>query len=72
MQNFVDAIREGEEQHSPIDEGHKSNLLCHLGNIAQEKGRSIYTDPQTGRIEGDPDAMNMWSREYAPGWKPVV
>jgi len=72
MQNFVDAIREGTDLHSPIDEGHRSNLLCHLGNIAQEKGRTLHTDPQNGRIQDDPDAMTMWNREYREGWEPSV
>ncbi|MDZ7692831.1 MAG: Gfo/Idh/MocA family oxidoreductase [Balneolaceae bacterium] len=72
MNNFVEAIRTGAEQHSPIDEGHKSNLLCHLGNIAQENGGSIQTDPRNGKIVGNSQAMKMWSREYAAGWKPQV
>lgn len=72
MQNFEAAIRTGAEQHSPIDEGHKSNLLCHLGNIAQENGGSLQIDPQTGKIKGNSEAMKMWSREYESGWKPNV
>ncbi|MDR8390082.1 Gfo/Idh/MocA family oxidoreductase [Aliifodinibius sp. S!AR15-10] len=72
MQNFVAAIRTGEEQHSPIDEGHKSNLLCHLGNIAQENGGSLQVNPKTGKIIDNPEAMKMWSREYESGWKPTV
>lgn len=72
MQNFVDVIRTDAEQHSPIDEGHKSNLLCHLGNIAQENGGSLQTDPQNGKIIGNRDAMRMWSRQYEPGWEPKV
>lgn len=72
MKNFVDAIRTGSSQHSPIYEGHISNLLCHLGNTAQKKDRTLRTDPETGKIKNDPDAMEMWDREYQPGWEPVV
>jgi predicted dehydrogenase len=70
--NFLDAIRKGTKQNSPIDEGHKSVLLCHLGNIAQKVGRSLKTDPGNGRILGDEEAMSMWDREYQPGWEPTV
>lgn len=72
MQNFARAIRGVEEPNSPINEGRKSNLLCHLGNIAQEHGGVLKTDPNTGRIEDNPKAMEMWSRDYEPGWEPQV
>src|SRR5438445_6035616 len=70
--NFVDAIRTGAALHQPIEEGAKSVLLGHLGNIAQSTGRALRTDPVSGRITGDDEAMKLWQREYAPGWAPVV
>ncbi len=68
FRNFVNAIREGEKQHSPIDEGSVTNLLCHLGNISQKVGRTLHTNPHNGHIYGDGEAMLMWTREYEPGW----
>jgi hypothetical protein len=50
----------------------KSILLCHLGNIAQYTGRKLRTDPASGRIVGDAEAMRHWQREYAPGWAPRI
>jgi len=70
--NFVDAIRTGTPVTQPIAEGAKSVLLCHLGNIAQWTGRALRTDPRSGRILGDDEAMRFWQRDYAPGWAPVV
>ena len=70
--NFVDAIRTGAALRQPIEEGAKSVLLCHLGNIAQWTGRALKVDPATGHIQGDEAAMAHWSREYAPGWAPTV
>jgi predicted dehydrogenase len=70
--NFVDAIRTGAALRQPIEEGAKSVLLCHLGNIAQWTGRALKVDPATGHIQGDDEAMRFWQREYAPGWTPVV
>ena len=72
IDNFVDAIRTGAPLRQPIDEGAKSVLLCHLGNIAQWTGRALRVDPKTGHIQGDDAAMAHWSREYAPGWAPTV
>jgi hypothetical protein len=43
-----------------------------LGNIAYRTNRTLQSDRKTGRIEGDEEAMKLWSRDYAPGWTPVV
>ncbi|PQJ33759.1 hypothetical protein BSZ35_03310 [Salinibacter sp. 10B] len=70
--NFLAAIRGEEDPHSPIEEGRKSVLLCHLGNIAQRTGHTLQTNPETGKIVEDEEAMALWSRDYEPGWEPSV
>ena len=70
--NFANAIREGEEQNSPIIEGQKSVIALHLGNISQHVGRSLNIDPETGKIIRDAEAMEFWDREYEPGWEPSL
>ncbi len=72
MENFAEAIRSGAALRAPISDGAKSNLLCHLGNIAWYTGRVLKTDPANGHIVGDAEAMKYWSRSYAPGWAPTV
>ena len=72
MQNFANALREGERQHSPIRDGHITNLLCHLGNISQKVGRKLTLDTTNGRILRDRQAGKYWSRDYAPGWEMKV
>lgn len=67
--NFLNAIRNNEKQHSPIDEGNISVTICQLGNIAQTMGRSLEIDNTTGRILNDRKAMKMWGREYEKGWE---
>jgi predicted dehydrogenase len=70
--NFLAGIRSGQKLNSEIEEAHKSTLLCHLGNIAHRTGRALTCDPSQGRILNDAAAMQMWSREYAPGYEPKV
>ena len=70
--NFLDAIRGSARLNSAIDEGHKSTLLCHLGNIAHRSGRALRCDPKDGHILDDKDAAALWTREYAKGWEPKV
>ncbi len=72
MENFAGAIRTGAPLHSPIVEGAKSVLLCHLGTIAQFTGRKLHIDAASGRIVGDAEAMKYWRRDYQPGWAPTV
>lgn len=72
MENFVEAIRSDEKLNSPIEEAVKSNMMCHLGNIAQKFNRTLQTDPRDGKIMNDKEAMKLWSRDYAEGWKPVI
>jgi predicted dehydrogenase len=72
MANFLDAIRGRTKLNSEIEEGQKSTLLCHLGNIAYRVGRTIHFDPNSRKIVGDPEATAMWRREYRPGWEPKV
>jgi len=69
---FLTRVREGKLDSSPIAEGHKSVLLCHLANIAWRSGRVLTTDKRNGHILGDPEAMALWGREYEQGWEPVV
>jgi len=68
LNNFLKAITSGEKLNSPIEEGHNSTVLGHLGNIALRKQRTLHCDGKTGHIIGDKDAMTLWSREYQPGW----
>lgn len=74
IQNFLSAIRSGKhlELNAEIAEGHKSTLLCHLGNISHRAGRSLMCDPSNGHIRDDDSAMQFWRREYAPGWEPKI
>ncbi len=72
LQNLVDAIREGKKLNAEIEEGHKSTLLCHLGNIAWRTGHTIHFDPKKQRIVGDRSAQALWARDYRKGWEPKV
>lgn len=69
VENFLDTIRgKARRQYSPIDEGHKSTLLCHLGNIAYRTNSALDCDTRNGRILHNQPAQKLWRRAYAPGW----
>ena len=70
--NFIEAIRSGEELKSEIEDGQKSTLLCHLGNIAWRTGHTINFDCEKKKVVGDKSASAFWSRTYRKGWEPKV
>ena len=74
IDNFLAAIRNDKPLalNSEIAEGHKSTLLCHLGNISQRTGRTLDCDPSNGHILNDKAAMNLWARDYNEKFAPKV
>jgi predicted dehydrogenase len=70
--NFIAGIRNGEKLNAPISVGNISVTILQISNIAWEVNRELQLDTKDGRIQGDPDAMKMWGREYENGWAPRV
>lgn len=70
--NFINSIRGEATLTSPVSEGSKSVLLCHLANIAQRTGSTLYCDTTNGHILENKKAKHLWKREYEKGWEPEV
>jgi predicted dehydrogenase len=70
--NFLQCVRTGDKPAAEIEEGVRSTLLCHLGNIAYRTGGAIDLDPKAGTIVGNDAAQAMWGRDYNPKWEPKV
>jgi predicted dehydrogenase len=70
--NFIAGIRKGEKLHAPVSIGNVAVTMLQLSNVAWEVNRELRLDPQDGRIQNDPKAMEMWGREYEKGWAPHI
>jgi hypothetical protein len=46
--------------------------MLHLSNIAWEVNRELHLNDKDARIQGDPESMKMWDRDYEKGWAPVI
>jgi predicted dehydrogenase len=72
IQNFFDGIRKGTSLNAEILEGHKSTLLCQLGNISLRSNGVLDTNEKDGHILNNQAADKFWKREYQPGWEPKI
>ena len=73
--NFVAAIRAGSSKDltCDIEEGHRSSVLAHIGNIAYRVRRELRFDDATERFVGDEEANALLRRtERAPYAVPAI
>ena len=62
LQNFIDCVKSGERPNCDIEEGYKSTLLAHLGNLSYRLGRSLKFDSNSQQFIDDPQANSLLSR----------
>lgn len=73
--NFIDCVRSRKKEalNAPIEEGHISCTLLHLGNASYRLGRSLKFDPQTQMVINDAEANQMMRGTFrAPYTVPEV
>ena len=66
--NFLDAIKSGRDPIAPVELGHRSTTVCHLGNIAMLLKRKLKWDPEMERFIGDEEANRMLSKPMRAPW----
>lgn len=67
--NFIDAIRSGQDPVAPVEAGHRSASVCHLGNICMQLGRDLKWDPEKEEFPGDEQANRLLSRPMRGPWR---
>jgi len=53
MQNFFDSMRTREDPICPVEVGHRSSSVCHLGTISLRTGKSLEWDPEAEKFVGE-------------------
>ncbi len=68
--NFIDCVKSRQEPIAPVEAGHSSATLCHLGVIAcrLSKQKVLRWDPQSERFTNDDDANALLRRPQKPPW----
>jgi predicted dehydrogenase len=68
VRNFIESIRGAAKPSAEIEIGHKSTLLCHLGNLAYRTGKTLVFDAKT-ETTNDPAANKLLGRDYRKGFE---
>ncbi len=66
--NFLDAVKSRHDPIEPVEIGHRTATLCHLGNIAMRLKRKIRFDPDKEQVIDDEEANPMLGRPMRAPW----
>jgi predicted dehydrogenase len=67
--NFLDCLRTRKRPNADVEEGHRTAVMCHLGNISMRLGRSLKWDPLKEEITGDAEANRWLMQPYRAHWR---
>jgi predicted dehydrogenase len=62
--NFIEAMgsRDASDLNGPIEQGHISSALCHMGNVSYRTGVAASAETMREELEGDAVAMETFER----------
>ncbi|NLX15120.1 MAG: Gfo/Idh/MocA family oxidoreductase [Phycisphaerales bacterium] len=66
--NFLDCVKSRKPCYAPVEVGHRTITIAHIGNIAMLLGRKLKWDPQAESFTGDDQANQMLSRPQREPW----
>lgn len=70
VRDFLDCIKSRGETAAPVEVGHRSASICHLGNIALQLKAKLKWNPDDEKFEGSgaEDANKLLDREQRTSW----
>jgi predicted dehydrogenase len=66
--NFIECVKTHRETAAPVEVGHRSVTICHLGNIAMMLKRKLQWDPGREQFVNNDQANRMLSRAMRGPW----
>jgi predicted dehydrogenase len=69
MRNFLECVKSRQRPNADVEEGHRTALMCHLGNISTRLGRTLRWDAEKEQIIGDAEANQWLMRPYRAPWQ---
>jgi len=68
-QNFLEAVKSRKDPIEPVEQGHRTASICHLGNIAMRLKRKLNWNPEKEVFINDDEANQMLRRPYRKPWQ---
>ncbi|MCH7751345.1 MAG: Gfo/Idh/MocA family oxidoreductase [Planctomycetes bacterium] len=68
QRNFLDCVKSREEPAAPVEVGHRSATVCHLGNIALRLKQELQWDPASEQFVGSDEANALLRRPARESW----
>jgi predicted dehydrogenase len=69
VRNFIDSVKSRRDPIEPVEVGHRTSSICHLGNVAMLLKRKLQWDPVKEEIVGDDEANRMLDRPMRAPWR---
>ena len=66
--NFLDCVKTRKDPICPVEVGHRSATVCHLGNIAMKLKRRLHWDPEREEFINDPEANRLRCKSMRGQW----
>jgi len=68
MRNFLAAVKSRRDPIEPVEVGHRTAPICHLGNIVMQLKRKLRWDPVKEEFPGDDEANRHLERPMRAPW----
>ncbi len=68
VRNFLNSVKSRQEPIEPVEVGHRTASLCHIGNFALLLNRKLRWDPEKEIFPGDAEANAMLERPMREPW----
>ena len=70
VRNFLDCVKSRSEPVAPVEAGHRSATVCHIGNIALKLQAKLKWNPKKEKFEGErsDEANQLLNREQRTSW----
>ena len=68
VRNFLDSVKSRKDPIEPVEVGHRTATICHIGNMCLQLNRKLQWDPENERFVNDDEADRMMSRPMRAPW----
>lgn len=66
--DFLECVASRKQPAAPMEAGHRTATICHLGHIAATLKRELHWDPATEEFKNDPEANALRDRPMRGNW----